>query len=108
MFCFDDLGPGMMDGRDRGGMMDTYNRGGMMDDGGAWVVMILAFVLVLALIGLAVFWVVRAAGAPTATSPAPRPTQSPGPSPSEVLDLRLARGEITPEEYGATRPLLDR
>jgi putative membrane protein len=112
MFGFDDdWGPDMMDGRDRGGMMDGYNRSGMMDDGGAWVLMILGFVLVLALIGLAIFWVTRATGAPTAASPAPgSPTPPPPsrPSPREVLDVRLARGEVTPEEYTATRELLDR
>ena len=108
MFGFDDLGPGMMDDRDRGGMMDSYNRGGMMDDGGGWVLMILGFVLVLALIGLAIFWVARATGTPMTTSPAPSPPPAPGPSPRDVLDLRLARGEITPEDYSTTRPLLDR
>jgi uncharacterized membrane protein len=36
-----------------------------------------------------------------------RMVEPPAPSPREILDLRLARGEISPEEYSTARPLLD-
>ena len=42
--------------------------------------MILGFLLVLALIGLAIFWVARATGTPTAASPAPGSPPPPPPS----------------------------
>lgn len=92
MFYSDDWYPGsMMDG----------NRGNDMMDGGAWVMMFFGlFVLVLAV--AAIVWAVRSVGTqPTSTS------QSAGPgSARDVLDLRLARGEVTPEEYSAARTLL--
>ena len=98
------LGPGMMRG---------YDHGDMMDGTGAWFTMLLGLLLVLALVGFTIYWVARATSPRASTSPAPllpspQSTQSPaGPSPRDVLDLRLARGEITPDEYGATRELLD-
>jgi hypothetical protein len=36
-----------------------------------------------------------------------RKVEPTAPSPREVLDLRLARGDIGPEEYSTARPLLD-
>jgi uncharacterized membrane protein len=102
MFALDDWGPGMMDGRDRGGMMDG---------GGAWVVMVLCLVLLVALVGVVTYLVVRASSAPASSGPLavpPAPPAPAGPTPRDVLDHRLARGEVTPEEYSAARELLDR
>lgn len=89
---------------DPGDMMDGYDNGGMMNDGGAWLMVVVALLL-LALIGTVIFWAIRAAGPPAPAGPSPAP---PAPSPRDLLDLRLARGEVTPEEYNAIRPLLDR
>jgi putative membrane protein len=75
-----------------------------MTYGGFWL-MLLFGLLLLVLLGVAIYFVLRAAN--------PRPVASGGPveraalSPREVLDLRLARGEISPEEYSVARPLLD-
>jgi len=96
------LGPGMMRG---------YDHDGMMSGAGAWFTMLLGFLLLLALIGFTIYWVARATTPrPTAFRDASfsSPRSPSGPSPRDVLDLRLASGEITPEEYGATRELLDR
>jgi len=93
------------------GMMRGYDHDGMMSGAGAWFTMLLGFLLLLALIGFTIYWVARA------TTPRPTafrgdffssPRSPSGPTPRDVLDLRLASGEITPEEYGATRELLDR
>ena len=91
-------------------MMDGWNDGDMMDGSGVWV-MVLVTVLLVALLATVLVLVVRASSAsppPTAhTTPAVPPT---GPSPPmapltarEVLDLRLARGEITRAEYAEMR-----
>lgn len=63
---------------------------------GMWLVMILVVVGVWALVALLIRYAFKA-GAPT--HPAP-------PTPLAQLDGRLARGEISPEEYVATRRLL--
>ena len=71
---------------------------------GFWLMLLLGLIAV-ALIGVAVYVALRAVNA---QSPAPGPSVGAAPPTSrEVLDLRLARGEINPEEYSATRPLLD-
>ena len=95
------LGPGMMRG---------YDHDGMMSSGAAWFTMLLGFLVLLALIGFTIYWVARATTPrPTAFRDAsfPSPRSPSGATPRDVLDLRLASGEITPEEYGATRELLD-
>jgi uncharacterized membrane protein len=99
MFSFDDWGHGRMMDRSYGG------GGGMMDDATGWVVMLLGLLLLLAFIGAATYWIVSVSGAPTSTRVDRLP---PAPTPRELLDRRLASGEITPEEYGARRELLDR
>ena len=97
------LGPGMMRG---------YDHGGMMDGSGAWFTMVLGLLLLLALVGLTVYWVARATSSrPTTAFTAPPvspPQATAAPSPRDVLDMRLAKGEISAEEYGATSRLLDR
>ncbi len=85
-------------------MTDRSYGGGMMDGGASWVVPVLLFLLLAMVVGAAVYALV------TTTAPAtPEASVAPNvPSSSrEVLDLRLAHGEITPEEYGARRQLLD-
>ncbi len=75
-----------------------------MSYAGFWLMLLVA-VVSLVLLGALVYLALRAAN--------PQPPASAGtvgpvaPSPREVLDLRLARGEISPEEYSTARPLLD-
>jgi putative membrane protein len=94
MFSSDDWDPDrMMDGR--------YD--GMMGGGGAWM-MVLVGLLLLGLVAAIAFWAVRASGAQQSTRTSDdRPRTS---SAREVLDLRLARGEISPEEYETIRARL--
>ncbi len=87
---------------------------------GAWIFMGgLMFLLVAAAVVVAVVLLTRrsreqagvtqsvgAAGAPVAYRPAGAASQ--GPSPLEVLDLRLARGEIELEAYRSLRAELTR
>ena len=75
-----------------------------MTFGGFWL-MFLVGILLVALLGVVLYVAVRA-GNPPAPSSA-RMGEPEAPSPREVLDLRLARGEVSPEEYSAARPLLD-
>jgi len=80
------------------------NGSGGMSYGGFWL-MLLVGVFLVALLGVAIYVALRAVNP---QPPTPGRTAEPAaPSPREVLDLRLARGEISPEEYGAVRPLLD-
>jgi uncharacterized membrane protein len=103
MFVTRRLGPGMMRG---------YDHGDMMDGAGGWFTMLLGLLVLLAVIGFTIYWVARVTGPRTTTAPSgpvPSAPRSPtAPSPRSVLDLRLARGEITAQEYGATTRLLDR
>ncbi len=69
--------------------------------GGIWMMLVLGLLLV-AVLGTATFLVLRAM-VPGDTRPIAHPQ---GPSPREVLDQRLARGEISPEDYTHTRSLL--
>jgi len=95
MYATDDWDP------DR--MMDGSYGGGMMDGGGMWM-MVLFGLLLLVLVGTAIFWAIKAAG--THAHGNGTVVGSASGSPRDVLDLRLARGEISAEEYGATRTLL--
>jgi len=89
--------------RRHGSGMDGYGNG-MMDGSGAWFAMLLGLLLLLALAWIAVYWIARTTGsASSATPPA-----APALPPRDVLDLRLARGQITPEDYRTTTRLLDR
>jgi putative membrane protein len=81
--------PHMMDG----GMMDGMIGGGAF----MWFWAIFA-VLVLALLVVGVVWLVR-----TLASPSPGSTSSA----RQELDLRYARGELTPEEYQQRRADLE-
>ena len=77
---------------------------GGMTYGGFWLMLLVGIFLVV-LLGVAIYVALRAVNL---QSSAPARTGEPAaPSPREVLDLRLARGEISPEEYSTARPLLD-
>src|SRR5689334_3782843 len=78
---------------------------------GGGLVMLLLVLLLVGLAAAVAVWAVRATqrdpqqAHPGATTV---PTLLAGAaSPRDLLDQRLARGEITPEEYGTTRRLLD-
>lgn len=91
------------DGWDPDRMMDgSYGNGTAMMNGGGWLMMLIAL-LILMLVGVAIFLALRASGAGSGGRGVGRVTGSP----RDVLDLRLARGEISAEEYGTTRTLLD-
>lgn len=96
MFRTDDWDPGrMMDG--------SYSNGTGMMNGGGWVMALIALLL-LVLVGVAIFIASKATfGLASGVRGVPPVTGSP----RDILDLRLARGEISPEEYGTTRTLLD-
>jgi putative membrane protein len=79
----------------------------MMDFGdhmstGGWIFSILGMVVVMVLLVAAIVWIVSELGER-------RPGTQPPPSLSarEILDQRLARGEITTEQYDQLREKLD-
>ena len=77
--------------------------GGAMMGGGAWMMAIFGLLL-LVLMGTAIFLAIKAVGSRhNDVGPVAGPASG---SPGDLLDLRLARGEISPEEYGTTRTLL--
>ncbi|MCW2761599.1 MAG: hypothetical protein JWR85_1800 [Marmoricola sp.] len=86
---------------DPDGMMDGSYGGGMMGNGGVWIMLIFGLLLVV-LVGIAAFWAIAPTRTPTSTGPGVGQAGSA----RDVLDLRLARGEISSEEYNSTRTLL--
>lgn len=78
--------------------------------GGGMLVMGFGMLVFWAVVVAGVVWAIRSSrpATPTAGPPAPQePVPSGGLRPArEILDQRLARGEITPEEYQRTRDLL--
>jgi len=80
------------------------NGSGGMTYGGVWLMFLLGLFLVV-LLGAAFYVALRAVTAPPSASG--RTVEPLAPSPREVLDLRLAHGEISAEEYSTARPLLD-
>ena len=67
--------------------------------GGWWVVMMLAMFLFWGLVIVGIVWLVRAGGLGDRSSGA-------GKGPREILDERLAAGDISIEEYERRRELL--
>lgn len=70
------------------------DNGDHMDSGWGWAMFVAMLLVALAVIALVV-WLVR-------TNSATRPHPAPGlgeQTPLQILDRRLAAGEITPEEY---------
>ena len=98
MFPIDDWDPGHM-------MDRSYGNGTTMMNGGGWLMVVIALLLIV-LVGVAIFLAQRATGSVPTGRGATTATPATG-SPREVLDLRLARGEIGEEEYGTARRLLD-
>lgn len=90
MFAQDDWDPGRM-------MNGSYGDG--MMNGGVWMMVVFGLLL-LALVGSAILVVIRVTG----SSSHSRMVTG---SARDVLDRRLAQGEISAEEYGTTRTLLD-
>jgi putative membrane protein len=69
-----------------------------MDSGWHWGMMVLMVLAFLAIVALVV-WLVRSSQRPTAHGPHPAVGPPPPETPMQILDRRLASGEITPEEY---------
>jgi uncharacterized membrane protein len=65
---------------------------------GGWIFSILGTLIILALIVGVIVWIVSEAG---------NRGSSPAVSAREILDQRLARGEIAPEQYDQLREKLD-
>ena len=74
---------------------------------GGWIMMLGGVAVVVGLV-LLIAWAVGRSGAASA-SPAQGPTAAAGTPPDamEVLRVRLARGEISPEEFAATKQILE-
>ncbi len=97
-------------------MWDDDGRHEMMD-GAGWATASVVLLAVLLLVGLAIgaYLVVHATRPTSAAPPATPGPVAPPPvggaasdDPRRVLDLRLARGEVSPEEYQAVRSVLER
>ena len=75
-----------------------------MGDWGAgwWILMAAMMVVFWGLVILGIVWVIRSLG------PGHHPHHTQAGSPLDVLDQRLAAGEITPKEYRERRDLLTR
>ncbi|MGA8987018.1 hypothetical protein [Aeromicrobium sp.] len=90
--------------KDHGRTMRDHHDGATIEPG-MWIMMLFGLLL-LVLVGLAILWTVKNSMAhPTA---APGAVTQHGGSAREVLDLRLARGEVDAQEYESLRALLDR
>jgi uncharacterized membrane protein len=91
------------DGWDPDDMMNGSYGNGFMG-GGAWMMLLVGLLLVV-LLATTIFFVLKAVelGHQETGRSADRAVGSP----RDVLDHRLARGEISHEEYAATRTLLD-
>lgn len=70
-------------------------------DGGWWIVMGVGMILFWGLVILGIVWLVRELGGQSRGTHA-----AAGPDPSEILDRRLAEGEITVAEYEERRRAL--
>jgi putative membrane protein len=75
-------------------MYDRWGYGGM--GAGGWILMSFFSILVIAALVVGIVALVRYSSSP-ATPPAGPPSDRQ--DPEEILRLRLARGEIEPEEY---------
>jgi len=81
-----------------------------MDNGWHWLMAVVVFVMLVLVIGLVV-WLVRSASTHRAhaahAGPAPgAATTAATETPLQILDRRLAEGDITPEDYQARSALL--
>ena len=76
--------------------------------GSDWVLMALLMLVFWTAVAAGVLWLVstQRRGGPAPTQPLPSPPAPGGPAARAILDDRLARGELRPEEYQARRDLL--
>jgi putative membrane protein len=82
---------------------DDYFDYGHMDNGAGWfLTLLLAILLVAAIVALVAYTTNRAKPAAPAATRAPDEGQA-----RRILDERLARGEIAPEEYRERRQALE-
>lgn len=85
-------------------LADDFDWNHMNLDNGWWIVMAIGMVLFWGLVILGIFWLVRELS--------DRPAGAAGgramPDALQMLDRRLAEGEITVEEYEERRRVLDR
>ncbi|CAN5156883.1 hypothetical protein BH09ACT12_BH09ACT12_13850 [soil metagenome] len=80
----------------------------MMGGGGGWMVgfaVVTLVLLLIAVIGVAVSIYLHTSRTTSASRRSPGAVGS-APEPRDLLDARLARGEVTPEEYRTVRSLL--
>jgi putative membrane protein len=68
-----------------------------------WILSILWTLIIVALVVAGIVWLVSALGNRGADARAP----SSGPSAREILDRRLASGELTPEQYQQLRDTIE-
>lgn len=94
---------------------DRGGRGGMMGrghDGFGWVFPVVCLVIFVAAAAVLVWLLMRnrttaaAAGAPTAAAPVAPPAPNPLAGAEAILAERLARGEISPDDYRAAAAAL--
>ena len=80
-------------------MADTWMHGGW---GWGWMALMMVVMLLFwGAVIVGIVWLIR--GAPSVERPSDRTSQE---TPTEILDRRLAEGEIDEEEYQARRDLL--
>ena len=70
------------------------------------IVCLIVVLAVLALIGLAIAWLVRQSSAPRRVLPPPPAPPGAFPDPLDIAKRRLAAGEITPEQFEEIRKRL--
>lgn len=75
---------------------------GHMDGGWGWAMAIMMVLVLVAVVGLVV-WLVRSTGAQQVHGAPHAPRETP----MQILDGRLARGEIAPDEYKERAAILD-
>jgi len=96
----------MMESAERGPpMMDQDDfRYGHMNNGVGWLIALLLLgLLIAAVVALIVYAVTRSSATPDSGPP----TKSDAGQARQILDERLARGEIAPDEYRERRNALD-
>ena len=79
-----------------------------MDDGWGWGMGALMFIALVAVVVLVV-WVVRSTGPHHAHHASPAgPAGAASETPAQILDRRLAQGDISPEDYQARAAILNK
>jgi putative membrane protein len=88
-------------------MHDGYGAGG---HGGLWILMVVAMVVFWGALAWIIVTLVRQRGAPPAPVPQATASSAPpaGSAALDILDQRLARGDIDEDEYSRLRSLIER